>query len=128
MTSREAHLPSARCARDRSRRPLPDTRQCASVTLFGFGWCDAAAARASRLASNAVRRPAARISLRSWPALDTRNPPPQQPVPTRSTAAQVYYDPHDLRGKAGFGVYHAMDSEWAWLKSLQQQGLIQRAC
>ena len=67
--------------------------QCATVTLFGFGWCSPSDAKANGLAHNAV-----------------------------------YYDPHDKRGKSGFQIYHNMEKEWAWLRSLQAQGLLKRAC
>jgi hypothetical protein len=67
--------------------------QCASVSLYGFGWCDPADARAAGIASNAV-----------------------------------YYDPHDTRGKQGFGAYHNMEAEWAWIRSLKAQGLVKRVC
>ena len=67
--------------------------QCASVSLYGFGWCDPADARAAGIASNAV-----------------------------------YYDPHDKRKKQGFGVYHNMEAEWAWIRSLKAQGLVKRFC
>lgn len=63
------------------------------VTLYGFGWCDPAEARASGLAPNAV-----------------------------------FYDPHDARGVKGFGVYHDMEAEWAWLRRLKAQRLVKRVC
>ena len=40
----------------------------------------------------------------------------------------VYYDQYDTRGKAGFGGYHNMKAEWAWVLRLNAQGLVKRVC